>query len=113
MDRKRRSKEDCSRFYSGSDSYQNVVGLIVNKRLTSSVSGFIPMSDRIAMLRLKSDKITLNVNQVYAATADPKYDDKVENFYEELEQILSNTKSEEVTVVMGDLNAKVGNGRIG
>lgn len=46
----------------------------VNKMLASSVTGFIPMSDRIAILRLKLDETTLNVIQVYAPTADPKYD---------------------------------------
>ena len=36
---------------------------------------------------------------------------KWENLYEELQQIFSNTKSEELIVVMSDLNAKVGKGR--
>lgn len=67
------------------------------------MTGFIPISDRIAMLRIKSDKTTLNVIHVHSLTADTKYDDEMENFYKELQQILSNTKSEEYTVILGDL----------
>ncbi|GFR96254.1 craniofacial development protein 2-like [Elysia marginata] len=38
-------------------------------------------------------------------------DDEIENFYEELNNIKSNLKSQDVKIAMGDFNVKVGNER--
>ena len=49
----------------------------------------------------------LNIIQVYAPTGDHS-DDEVDLFYEQLDNVRSQCRSGEVTIVMGDLNAKVG-----
>ncbi|CAG9834829.1 unnamed protein product [Diabrotica balteata] len=48
-----------------------------------------------------------NILQVYAPTAD-KSDDEIEQFYENLQELLKMTKSYETTLIVGDFNAKVG-----
>ncbi|XP_060527642.1 uncharacterized protein LOC132702840 [Cylas formicarius] len=52
----------------------------------------------------------MNVIQVYAPTAD-KDDQEVEMFYEQINEILKQVKAKDVTIIMGDLNAKVGKGK--
>jgi hypothetical protein len=47
-----------------------------------------------------------NIIQVYAPTAR-SFGEEVEKFYNDLENALSITKNFEVTIVKGDLNAKV------
>ncbi|RUS71349.1 hypothetical protein EGW08_020892 [Elysia chlorotica] len=39
-------------------------------------------------------------------------DDEIEKFYEELDNVKNNLKTQDVKIVMGDFNAKVGNKRI-
>lgn len=81
--------------------------MILNKKFTGSVLNFVPYSDRVMMLQLKMHTGNMNVIQTYAPTAD-KEDDEVEVFYAELDDIFGSIKSNDVTVVMGDFNAKVG-----
>ena len=102
-------------YYSGNGDavHRNGVGVIVNGKYRNMVTGFAPLSDRIALLRLKSGKNTLNIIQVYAPTADPKYDEEIEDFYEDLQKLVDNTKSNEILIIMGDMNAKIGAGRRG
>ena len=54
----------------------------------------------------------LNLLQVYSPTTDHS-DEDIEEFYEQLEEARRQCKASEITVVMGDFNAKVGNGRSG
>jgi len=60
------------------------------------------------LMQLKAYPLDLNIIQVYA------HDDDliIEEFYEQLETLIKLTKKNEVTLIIGDLNAKVGNGRI-
>ena len=53
-----------------------------------------------------------SVIQVYAPTADYSYED-IEAFYEQVDSARSQCKPEEITLIVGDLNAKVGRGRSG
>ncbi|XP_072401119.1 uncharacterized protein [Diabrotica undecimpunctata] len=47
---------------------------------------------------------------IYAPTAD-KTEEEIEKFYDDLQNTLQNTTSRDIPVVMGDFNAKVGEGR--
>jgi len=62
-------------------------------------------------MQLKPYPLNLNIIQVYPPTAD-KDDLIIEEFYEQLKTLIKLTKKNEVTLIIGDLNAKVGNGRI-
>jgi len=47
---------------------------------------------------------------VYEPTADST-EDEIKTFYEELKQVLKQVKNNEIKKIMGDFNAKVGEGR--
>lgn len=64
------------------------------------------------MVQLLGRPININIIQVYAPTAD-KPEEEVENFYKQLDQVLKLTKPNEINIILGDLNAKVGKGRMG
>ncbi|XP_045471740.1 craniofacial development protein 2-like [Harmonia axyridis] len=99
-------------FYSGNNDplHWNGVGIIINKMLKPYVRSFVPYSDRMALIQLNSTPRNINIIQIYAPTAD-KDDDVIEDFYEQLSQLMKYTKSNEVTMINGDFNAKVGRGR--
>lgn len=50
-----------------------------------------------------------NIVQSYGPTSE-RDDDEVEEFYDDLDRAVDQCKNHEVTIVMGDLNAKVGGG---
>ena len=91
------------------DHHRHGVGVIVSK--TVSVKNFVPLSDRVMMLQLRSKPIDINIIQVYAPTSDAD-DNVVEAFYMEVKEMLKLTKPHEVNIVMGDFNAKIGRGSV-
>ncbi|XP_055388335.1 craniofacial development protein 2-like [Condylostylus longicornis] len=99
--------------YSGnnSPSHRNGVGIIVTEHLAKCVTNFIPLSDRPMLLKINTKPVELNVIQIYEPTAE-KDDDEIEGFYCEIESLLKLTKPHEMTIIMGDFNAKIGTGRV-
>ncbi|XP_030746013.1 craniofacial development protein 2-like [Sitophilus oryzae] len=97
-------------YYSGSDDQQkhpNGVGILVDKETNKAVTGFVPLSERVMMIQLETSKIRTNIIQVYAPTAQSE-DREIDEFYGQIEQLWKNIKKHEVTIVMGDFNAKIG-----
>ncbi|XP_030765797.1 uncharacterized protein LOC115889859 [Sitophilus oryzae] len=103
-------------YYSGNDSidqnHQRGVGILIDENLQKSVKNFIPLSERVILIQLLGRPININIIQVYAPTAE-KAEDEIEDFYRQLDQVLRLTKSNEINLVLGDFNAKVGKGRLG
>ena len=64
------------------------------------------------LVKLKGKHFDVNLIQVYVPTAQC-VDEEIEKFYEDLELAKSKCKSQEIVIIMGDLNAKVGEGRSG
>lgn len=52
----------------------------------------------------------INIIQVYAPIAD-KSDEDVEEFYQQIQEIMRGTKNIDINIIMGELNAKIGKGR--
>ena len=100
-------------YYSGNEdkNHRNGVGIIITKNIEGSVINFVPFSDRLMLLQLKGNPININLIQAYAPTAD-KSEIEIERFYEDLKELLKITKSGEVTIILGDFNAKIGKGRV-
>ncbi|GFO38996.1 craniofacial development protein 2-like protein [Plakobranchus ocellatus] len=69
------------------------------------------ISDRVAVAKLVAKPLNLRIIQVYAPTSDSE-DVGVEKFYEEIEKAKGYLKSQDITIVMGDFNAKVGDERV-
>ncbi|XP_071581578.1 craniofacial development protein 2-like [Temnothorax nylanderi] len=98
-------------YYSGGSDTNHRYGtaILVNNIVAESVAEFIPLNDRVMMLKLQTSHRALNVIQVYAPTND-KTDAEMEDFYSKIEEAMRLTKRGELTMVIGDFNAKVGSG---
>ncbi|XP_063391819.1 uncharacterized protein LOC134677313 [Cydia fagiglandana] len=109
-------KDDATLFYTGNPSDQKSnyhgVGIMVSKELRKYVSNVTHFSNRCMMLNISAHPFNLNIIQVYAPTCDGD-DQEVEEFYEGIEQLLKSVKSQDINIIMGDLNAKVGQGEEG
>ena len=98
-------------FYSGGDKHYAGVGLILDPETAKSVKGYWSISDRVILVKLQGTPFDIGIIQAYAPTAD-KGEEEVEEFYETLEKALKQLKSQDVRIVMGDFNSKVGKERI-
>lgn len=74
-----------------------------------SVTEFVPINDRIMLLKLETAHCRWNIIQVYAPTSDTS-DTEVEEFYNSIQEALKIVKTGEVVLVMGDVNAKIEKG---
>lgn len=109
-------KDDATLFYTGNPSGQKSnyhgVGIMVRGELRKYVSNVIHFSNRCMMLNISAHPFNLNIIQVYAPTCDGD-DHEVEEFYEGIDQLLKSVKSQDINIIIGDLNAKVGQGEEG
>ena len=71
-----------------------------------------PVTDRKIFIKIQGSPIEINKIQVYAPTSDHD-DDAVEGFYHKLEEVRGQTTAHDLTIILGDLNAKFGRGREG
>jgi len=69
--------------------------------------GCRPVSSRLITIRLRATPFNITIIQAYAPTSD--YDDAdVEDFYEQLQEVVDKTPKKDILVVQGDWNAKIG-----
>ncbi|XP_060519748.1 craniofacial development protein 2-like [Cylas formicarius] len=96
--------------YAGNDdrNHYNGVGIIVNEEVKGAIKAFAPISDRVILLQLNAHPFNVNIIQTYAPTCDHS-DEEVELFYMHLDSAMELVNKSDVTIVMGDFNAKVGN----
>ena len=69
--------------------------------------GFHALSDRILIVKIASKPFNLVIVQVHAPTSTSP-EDEIEKFYDDLDTAYKMCGSQEMKIVMGDLNAKVG-----
>ena len=72
-----------------------------------SVIGLNGISDRIIIVKIFSIPFNLSIIQVYAPTSASS-EEEIVAFYNDLDDAYKQCGSQEMVVVMGDLNAKVG-----
>lgn len=108
------SIENYRTYYSGKDDgrHEHGVGLIVNKEAARHVTNFVPVNERVILLQLNASPININIIQVYAPTSDHS-EDEVEEFYSQIKDLIKKLPKQEMLILMGDFNAKVGKGREG
>ena len=100
--------EDHTLIYSGHKKEHNHgVELLLSNVVARSVIGFHGISERIIIVKLFSKPFNLSMIQVYAPTSASS-EEEIETFYNELDGAYKQCGSQEMVVVMGDLNAKVG-----
>ncbi|GFO06580.1 craniofacial development protein 2-like [Plakobranchus ocellatus] len=76
-----------------------------------SLKSCLPISDRVDVDKLVAKRLNQGIIQVYALTSDCE-DVEIEKLYEEIEKPKGYLKSQDVLIIMGDFNAKVGHERV-
>ncbi|KAF7245142.1 Craniofacial development protein 2 [Varanus komodoensis] len=92
-------------------SEENRVAFIVNKRVGKAVLGYNLQNDRMISVRIQGKPFNITIVQVYAPTTGAE-EAEVDRFYESLQHLLELTPKNDVLIIMGDWNAKVGSQKI-
>ena len=87
---------------------QGGVATMMSARARRALKEWTPMSKRVIKARFYSKYKKLTVIQAYAP-ANEAMDEKKDEFYNQLQDTVSRCNRHDMIVVMGDLNAKVGN----
>ena len=99
-------------YYCGQESLRrNEVAIIVNKRVRNAVLGCNLKNNRTISVRFQGKPFSITVIQVRALSSNAEEAD-VEEFYEDLQDLLELTPQKDVPFIIGDWNAKVGSQEI-
>ena len=97
--------------YSGREiAGQSGVGVFLSKAIVRSLIGYKPVNDRIITIRLLGQVKNITLIQVYAPTS-ASTEEELEEFYDALQKEIDSKENQDILVVSGDLNAKVGSKR--
>jgi len=88
-------------------THESGVGLLLSSAAKRSLMEWTPVSDRILVARFRSKARNVSIVHVYAPTNTSPVDVK-DDFYSLLSSTLNNVRRGDILIVMGDLNAKVG-----
>ena len=80
---------------------------MVDKRVRNAVLGCNLKNDRMICVCFQGKPFNITVIQVYAPTSNAE-EAEVEQFYEDLQDLLELTPKKDVLFIIGDWNAKVG-----
>ena len=95
-------------YYCGEELHRrNGVALIVNKRVQNAVLGYNLKNDRMISVHFQGKPFNITVVQVYALTSNAE-EAEVEQFYEDLQDLLELTPQKDVLFIIGGWDAKVG-----
>ena len=98
-------------YYCGQESLRrNGVAFVVNKRVQNAVLGCNLKNDRMISVHFQGKPFNNTVIQVYVPTTNAE-DAEVEEFYEDLQDLLELTPKKDVLFITWDWNEKVGSQR--
>ena len=101
------NSDDHYFYYCGQESLRRKrVAIMVNKRVQNAVLGCSLKNDRIISVRFQGKPFNITGIQVYAPTSNTE-EAEVEQFYEDLQDLLELTPKKDVLFILGDWNAKV------
>ena len=86
---------------------RNGVAIMVNRRVRNAVLGCNLKNDRMISVHFQGKPFNITVIQVYAPTSNAD-EAEVQQFYEDLQDLLELTPKKYVLFIIGDWNAKVG-----
>ena len=94
-------------YYCGQESLRrNGVAIIVNKRVRNAVLRCNLKNERMISVCFQGKPLNIMVIQVYALTSNAK-EAEVEQFYEDLKDLIELTPPKDVLFIIGDWDAKV------
>ena len=85
---------------------RNAVAIMVNKRVRNAVLGCNLKNDRMISVRFQGKPFNITVIQVYTLTSNTE-EAEVEQFYEDVQDLLELTPQKDVLFIIGNWNAKV------
>lgn len=94
-------------FCSSSGTANFGTGFLVHRRCKPAVTDFKAVNGRICTLRLKMRFFNLTLICVHAPTEGSE-DNEKDEFYEQLEQTYDAIAANDVKMILGDMNAKIG-----
>ena len=86
---------------------RNGVAIMVNKRVQDAVLGCNLKNDRMISVHFQGKPFNITVIQVYAPTSNTE-EAEVEQFYEDLQDLLQLTPKTDVLFIISHWNAKIG-----
>ena len=102
------NSDDHYIYYCGQQSHRrNGVAMIINKRVQNAVLGCNLKNDRMFSVHFQGKPFNIMVIQVYALTSKTS-NAEVEQFYEDLQDLLELITKKDILFITGDWNAKVG-----
>ena len=95
-------------YHCGQESLRRIgIAIMVSKRALNTVLGCNLKNDRMISVCFQGKPFNIKVIQVYAPTSNTE-EAEVEQFYEDLQDLLELTPKKDVLLIIGDWNAKVG-----
>ena len=85
---------------------RNGVAIMVNRRVRNAVLGCNLKNERMISVCFQGKPLNITVIQAYAPTSNTE-EAEVEQFYEDLQDLLELTPQKDVFFIIGDWNAKV------
>ena len=102
------NSDDHYVYYCGQESLRrNGVAILVNKRVPNAVLGCNLKNDRMISVHFQGKPFNITIIQVYAPTSNAE-EAEVEQFYEDLQDLLELTPKKDVLFIIGDWKPKVG-----
>ena len=102
------NSDDHYIYYCGQESLRkNVVAIIVNKRVQNAVLGCKLKNDRMISVHFQGKPFNITVIHICSLTSNAE-EAEVEQFYEDLQDLLELTPKKDVLFIIGDWTAKVG-----
>ena len=96
------NSDDHYIYYCGQECLRrNGVAIMVNKRVQNAVLGCNLKNDRMISVHVQGKPFNITVIQVYAQTSNAE-EAEVEQFYEEIQDLLELTPKKDVLFIIGD-----------
>ena len=89
------------------DKHKHGAGFLVHKDIVNTVMGCRPVFSKNITIHLRAVHFNITVEQAYVPASD-YVDKEVEEFYDQLQNVIDQTTKKDILVVQGDWNAKVG-----
>ena len=83
------------------------VAVVLDASAKRSLISYTPISSIILTCKLNTKPLTTTLIQVYAPTSAHELEES-EQFYNDVQAIIDTTRNDELLIIMGDFNAKVG-----